>query len=176
VRTAASDSAALGLIGLAALLALVAAYYDRITGITLPGGGGITLSAAQQEAAAKAAGKAVQSSLAAAAPYVQPRQTDVVAFYARSADPTQGLRPGDRDLAAEDLATKSGQATVRMTARAERLMNVANSPARLDSEATLMGIVLSADEVTNLRDKKVPSTLWSKLAETAVAEVKLTAP
>lgn len=60
----------LGLAGFAAVFALAAAFYDRVTAITLPGGAGIQLAPAQREAASEAVAAAVRSraaNLAAAA-------------------------------------------------------------------------------------------------------------
>src|SRR4029077_9926057 len=50
----ASDTLELGLVGLAALFALIACFYNRISAFTGPGGIGITLSSAQKSDASKA--------------------------------------------------------------------------------------------------------------------------
>lgn len=56
----ASDTLELGIVGLAALFALIAAFYSRISAVTGPGGIGITLSSEQKSDASKAVARKVR--------------------------------------------------------------------------------------------------------------------
>jgi hypothetical protein len=150
----ASDTLALGLLGGAALFALIGAFYNRITGITGPGGWSITLSPRQKKAAANAASKVTKTHTeAAAASQEQP-----------GAAAATGTQPTESEV------------TVLTLDYADSLLRAAQTdpPSFLALTAALD---IPPEESQFVRENNdIPADLWEPLAERARDRLTHTTP
>jgi len=178
VKGKASDTLELGLLGLAAFFALIAAFFNRIKSFTGPGGIGITLADAQD------ASEAVADKIRArAAEVVSADRDDDLPDPESVREPASQLaimarmpRPQDQATvlhATRDSAETAGQATALTLQYAQTLMNAASKrPADFSALARASG--LSSEEAECVLVGEIPETLWGRLAEQALDKVTQT--
>lgn len=170
----------LGFAGFAAVFALAAVFYDRVTAITLPGGVGIQLSPPQREAASEAVAVAVRgraATLASAARRANNvQELDLLAQQqpvTRLAVMAAAPMPVPRELAldaTEETARRTAEATQRATSYAQTLLRLAQaSPDSLRATAEAWGIK-RADWSLVMAGEISPG-LWHTLAERALDDV-----
>ena len=166
----ASDTLELGLGGLAALFALIACFYNRISAFTGPGGIGITLSAAQKSDASKAVARKARSRAASlvtqpepSSGHVEPGARLVQMAIGGGADQADALD------AAQAAVQHVGKATLLTTQLAERLLAIAQkSPEEFRITTVAWGI--PPDEAAPVLAGEISPALWERLADKALDE------
>jgi hypothetical protein len=166
----ASDTLELGLVGLAALFALIAVFYNRISAVTGPGGIGITLSSAQKSDASKAVARKARSRAASAVTQPEPSSGQVEP----GAHLVQMAISGGADQAkaldtAEAAVQHVGEATLLTTQLAESLLAVAQkSPEEFHVTTVAWGI--PPGEAAPVLAGEISPALWNRLADKALDE------
>ena len=167
----ASDTLELGLGGLAALFALIACFYNRISAFTGPGGIGITLSAAQKGDASKAVARKARSRAASVVtqPETSSGQVEPGAHLVQMAISKQGFSQADALDAAQTAVQHVGEATLLTTQLAESLLAVAQkSPEEFRVTTAAWGI--PPGEAAPVLAGEISPALWERLADKALDE------
>lgn len=167
----ASDTLELGLLGLAALFVLIAAFYNRISSFTGPGGIGITLSSAQKTEASKAVAQKARSRAASAVTQRAPSSGEVEpgAHLVQMAISEHGTDQVEALDAAQAAVQHVGEATLRTVQLGEFLLAVAQkSPEEFRVTAAAWGIPPS--EAAPVLAGEISTALWEQLAGKALDE------
>lgn len=177
VHAAASDSFQLGLLGFAAVFALAAIFYNRLSAITLPGGIGIKLTPEQKEQASQALARRTVARTTPPAP--QPGAPP--AFGAAEPQP-RALRlaelartpaaAGDAEVqqVTKETVAQSALASQHTTDYAEALLRLAKtSPDSFRIMAQQLGI--PAQEWPRLMAGVISDDVWNRLADRALDQV-----
>lgn len=167
----ASDTLELGLGGLAALFALIACFYNRISAFTGPGGIGITLSAAQKSDASKAVARKARSRAASLVTQPGPLsgQVEPGAHLVQMAISRQGSSQADALDAAQAAVQHVGEATLLTTQLAESLLAIAQkSPEEFRVTTVAWGI--PPGEAAPVLAGEISPALWERLADKALDE------
>jgi hypothetical protein len=165
-KTTGSDTLELGLLGSATLFALMAAFYNRLSKVTLPGGVGFELSAPDtQKLTAKVAAKIRARLPANAAARPATTHAAVRAFSYLSTD------NADPNAAAtvEESAAQAGKAAVLASRYAQELLHLAGSESLLRARATELGITDAVDIAALMRGE-INDRLSDLLAERALSD------
>jgi hypothetical protein len=174
-RGKASDTLALGLLGFAAVLILAAAFYGRITTITFPGGGSVSLTPEQQQNARKAVAKKVGERTRHVHGDSGERVEPGVYKLAAWALSSTGEDADAVSATAADAVEKSSHATQIVISRAQMLLGLGRvSPDALGHAAEAWGI--SRREWQSILDGTIPRSVWERLAERALDEVGMETP
>ena len=168
----ASDTLELGLGGLAALFALIACFYNRLSAFTGPGGIGITLSSAQKSDASKAVARKARSRAASLITQPEPSSSGQVepgAHLVQMAISKQGSTQAVALDAAEAAVQHVGEATLLTTQLAGSLLAVAQkSPEEFRVTAAAWGI--PPGEAAPVLAGEISPALWERLADKALDE------
>jgi hypothetical protein len=167
----ASDTLELGLGGLAALFALIACFYNRISAFTGPGGIGITLSAAQKSDASKAVARKARSRTASLVTQPGPPsgQVEPGAHLVQMAISRQGSSQAEALDAAQAAVQHVGEATLLTTQLAESLLAIAQkSPEEFRVTTAAWGI--PPGEAAPVLAGEISPALWERLADKALDE------
>jgi hypothetical protein len=151
VNATGSDALDLGLLGTSALFALMAAFYTRISSVTLPGGLGFALTAPDAQKLTKKVVEKLRTSL--------PRGA------------------GDADekgkATIEESANKAGTASVLASRYAQELLRLAGSEGLLQARANELGIADQSD-LAALARGEINDHITDRLASAALAHASVT--
>jgi hypothetical protein len=167
----ASDTLELGLGGLAALFALLACFYNRISAFTGPGGIGITLSAAQKSDASQAVARKARSRTASLVTQPEPPsgQVEPGAHLVQMAISSQGSSQAEALDAAQAAVQHVSEATLLTTQLAESLLTSAQkSPEEFHLTTVAWGI--PPGEASQVLAGEISPALWERLADKALDE------
>lgn len=177
VHAAASDSFQLGLLGFAAVFALAAIFYSRLSSITLPGGIGIKLTPDQKQQASQALAR---QTVARTSPAVA--QPGAPAGFGAAEQQPRALRLAEMaksPAAADDVevqqvteqtVAQSALASQHTTDYAEALLRLAKtSPDSFRIMAQQLGIPVQ--EWPRLTAGVITDDVWNTLADHALDQV-----
>jgi hypothetical protein len=180
VHSAGSGSFQLGLLGFAAVFALAAIFYGRLSSITLPGGIGIKLTPEQKQQASQALAR--QTLARAAQPGAQPgapaqfgateppRQPPHVLRLAAMAKTDGAADPGEVNEVASATVAQSATASQHTTDLAETMLQLARtSPDALRVLAEQLRI--PREQWSQVLTGMIPDEVWDTLAARALDQV-----
>ena len=145
-----SDSLSASVLGFTLLLLLVAAYYNRITKITGPGGIGAELSNDQKDSAAK---------------IVAAKASEAVPEIKELAKKDVAASPAQAEAAASALAVTSATATSTVQDSARQLLTLSRvSPDQCRNLASRLEIPADVIENSVIQQRTTPQ-LWEALAD-----------
>ena len=167
VQTTGSDTLELGLLGAGALFVFMAAFYSRISKITLPGGLGFELSASDTQKLTKKVAQKIRARLptqAAGNPLTTHGSLRAFSFLSAN-----NLADPEPAATVEESAIQAGKASVLASRYAQQLLRLANSEALLRVRAAELGIVDQADIAALMRGE-INDHVADLLAERAVGD------
>jgi hypothetical protein len=180
VHAAASDSFQLGMLGFAAVFALAAIFYGRLSQITLPGGIGIKLTPEQKQQASQALARrtlarssalvpqpAAPAGFGAAEKHAPAPHVLVLAEMAKAPAAADGAEVRQ---VASDTVTQASMASQHTTDLAETLLRLARtSPEAFRVMAQELDV--PAQDWPQLMAGAVPDEVWNELADHALDQV-----